>query len=295
MRVSVVIPTLDRKLFLKKVLPSYLNEPEVSEVIIVIDGSNDGTKEFLDLYTKKEQKVRYIDNTVNKGLPYSRNRGITSAKYDYVFIGEDDLEITKGFFKTLFKHKKQMGFDIICARTIWRHEDESAEESIRRTNLMKGPYVNKRDITTNSNLALKNDEKQLLLTAPMLAKTAIFKQIGFDEQYKVNFWREESDFQLSAQEAGYELGVCPHAICFNYMIKKDRGGVHTAAGFRREKWVIINNWRFINKHSAFIDNNFYIGNRYFYITKFAIKRIFFETILPTIIRPLSKVKKRLSN
>jgi len=293
MAISVVIPTKDRKLSLQKILPSYLAESEVKEVIIVIDGSTDGTKEFLDLYTKKEPKVRYLKNIKNRGMPYSKNKGIRSAKHDYIFIGEDDLEITEGFFRTLLKHKEQMGFDIISGRTIWRNEYESADESIQRTNLMKGTYVSKKDISTNSNLSLKNDEAQLLLTAPMLAKARVFRQIGFDEIYKVNFWREESDFQLSAQEAGYKLGTCPHAICFNFVINKDRGGAHAAIGMRRVIWVVINDWRFINKHNWFIKENFDIGNRNIYIIKFTIKRIYIDFILPIIIPPLSKIKHYL--
>jgi glycosyltransferase involved in cell wall biosynthesis len=44
-KVSIIIPTKDRLPQLKKAIPLYLKEPEVGEVIIVIDGSTDGTRE----------------------------------------------------------------------------------------------------------------------------------------------------------------------------------------------------------------------------------------------------------
>ena len=117
----------------------------------------------------------------------------------------------------------------------------------------------------------------------MLGRTEVFRKIKFDEGYVVNGWREESDFQLSAYEAGYKLVFCPHAVSFNLEIANDMGGVHHAArGFRRARYVVTNNWRFIRKHRSTIESKFNIGNIYVYISFFALRRFKSEAFMPML-------------
>jgi GT2 family glycosyltransferase len=282
--VSVVIPTKDRRELLARFLPTYLRQPEVAEVIVVVDGSTDGTQEFLARFGAEEPRVRVVDNGVNRGTPFTKNRGIEVARSQLIFIGEDDLEVTDGFFGTLIEHKNALDVDVICGRTVWRYDGECADEALDRTGRIKGPYVNHKTIEINMGMPLPRDDQQKLLAGPMLADADVFRRVGFDERYKVNFWREETDFQLSAQELGYKLGTCTHAICFNYMVPNDRGGSHAAAGWRRTRWVVINNWRFIRKHKAFIRTHFEIGNPYSYIARFAMQRFARELAVPMLVR-----------
>ena len=113
--VSVVIPTKDRLSSLRRVLPTYLSQPEVEEIIVVVDGSTDGTRTYLRDLASANHKIRYIDNGVNRGVPYSQNAGIDIARSSYVFISEDDVELTDGFLRTLLDHMNASGADVICA------------------------------------------------------------------------------------------------------------------------------------------------------------------------------------
>jgi glycosyltransferase involved in cell wall biosynthesis len=292
MDVSVVIPTKDRLVSLQRVLPSYVMQSEVKEIVVVVDGSTDGTIEFLEQYCHENDVVRYVDNGVNIGLPASRNVGIDSAKFEYSFMGEDDLELTEGFFETLLSHMTTMGADVVCGRNIWRDYHESASDAVIRTNKLDGSYVNMKTIEIETGMDVKVDSEEPILASPMLAKTELFRSIRYDAaSYRVNFWREETDFQLSAREHGYKLACCPHAICFNFTIPNDRGGVYAASKVRYEKWVIINNWRFINKHEAFIRDNFQVGDKRAYILKFALGR-FVGFFMTPAIQFLSRLRKR---
>ena len=293
MEVSVIIPTKDRLASLQRVLPSFLLQDEVKEIIVIVDGSTDGTLEFLEELCRNSEIVRYLDNGVNRGIPVSKNRGIDAARFEYSFLGEDDLELTENFFKTLASHMQQMDADVICGRNIWRGDTETAEESINRTNKLKGPYVNLKTIEIETSMNILDDQEEPILANPMLAKTELFREIRFDEIYRGNSWREETDFQLSAREHGYRLACCPHAICFNFEISNDRGGVYAAVGLRREKWVIINNWLFVKKHEDFIRENFEIGNKRIYILKFSVGRIMKYVVMPPVLNILSRVKRYL--
>ena len=280
MGISVIIPTKDRLPFLRKVLPTYVMQKEVKEIIVVVDGSTDGTLEFLKMEMLTNSKLKYLDNGINRGIPFSKNRGIDAALYQYIFIGEDDLELTDNFLSILLAHKQKTNADIICGRNIFRYDHETSDEAIKRTNKMNGDYVSMKTIEINTSLRLSCDSEQPIIASPMLAETSIFERVRFDEMYKVNFWREETDFQVSARKRGYTLFSCPHAICFNFIIQNDRGGAHASVGFRRARYVIINNWKFISKHRDFIQRKFQIGNPYIYIIRFAIKRINIEVLAP---------------
>ena len=270
--ISVVIPTKDRLSYLRKAVPMFLAQQEVNEVVVVVDGCSDGTLEYIKAASESDSRIRYTDNVTNKGLPYSRNRGLELAQCEYSFTGEDDLELSENFFATLLAHLEATGADLISGRNVFRGERESRAEAIARTDRIPDPSVNRRTLMVHVDMKTAGDQEQSLLPAPMLGRTDVFRKVRFDDSYRGNAWREESDFQLSAREAGYKLVYCPHAISFNIEIENDRGGVHATWGLKRLGWQIRNNWRFVQKHREIIAREFNVGNPYVYIAKFATQR-----------------------
>jgi GT2 family glycosyltransferase len=90
---SVIIPTYNRARFLPRALRSALASGlESFEVLVVDDGSRDGTREvvapFLD-------RVRYIRRE-NGGLPAARNTGIAESRGRYLAFLDDDDEYIPG-------------------------------------------------------------------------------------------------------------------------------------------------------------------------------------------------------
>lgn len=90
-RVSVVIPTLDRKEFLEQAVETVrLQTHEPLECIVVDDGSTDGTREFLESLSHEELRTVYHDE--NRGQSVARNAGIDAATGEYVlFLDSDDI------------------------------------------------------------------------------------------------------------------------------------------------------------------------------------------------------------
>jgi glycosyltransferase involved in cell wall biosynthesis len=85
--VSVVIPTLDRKLFLIEAIESCLNQShDLSQIIVVDNGSSDGTTDLMF-----PNKVILLEE-VTKGAGFARNKGLTIANTSHVlFLDSDDL------------------------------------------------------------------------------------------------------------------------------------------------------------------------------------------------------------
>lgn len=89
-RVSVIIPTYNRVVLVQKAIDSVFSQsyPEI-EVIVVDDGSTDGTGKALD--SRYGQQLHYIWQA-NQGESIARNRGIDAASGDYLaFLDSDDL------------------------------------------------------------------------------------------------------------------------------------------------------------------------------------------------------------
>lgn len=90
-RVSVVIPAYQAEAFLKTSIESVLQQQfESFEVLVINDGSTDGTKAIAESYA--DPRIRLINNTKNLGLAGVRNVGIREARGEYVaWLDADDI------------------------------------------------------------------------------------------------------------------------------------------------------------------------------------------------------------
>ena len=88
MNISVVIPTYNRKELLKRSIDSVINQTiKPSEIIIVDDGSNDGTEAMVK---KKYDSLKLIKQK-NKGASAARNSGIKASSGEWIcFLDSDD-------------------------------------------------------------------------------------------------------------------------------------------------------------------------------------------------------------
>jgi len=94
--VSVVIPTHNRKEFIGETVDSVLAQTYTDlEVIVVDDGSTDGTSDYMQTRYADEPRVRYVWQE-NAERSAARNRGIDEARGEFVaFLDSDDLWLPK--------------------------------------------------------------------------------------------------------------------------------------------------------------------------------------------------------
>lgn len=90
MTISVVIPSYGQVKYLEGAIRSVLSQTLTPhEVIVVDDGSTDGSLDVAKKYTPRIKVIRQI----NKGLAAARNAGIMNATGEYVFFLDADDEM----------------------------------------------------------------------------------------------------------------------------------------------------------------------------------------------------------
>ncbi len=90
---SIVIPSYNSQKTILNTINSCLNQTLLPlEIIVIDDCSHDGTFELVSDFSRDKSLVNIYRNETNKGVSYSRNKGWSVCKGDYVaFLDSDDL------------------------------------------------------------------------------------------------------------------------------------------------------------------------------------------------------------
>ena len=91
--VSIIMPTYNCGNFIGETIDSVIAQIyENWELIIVDDCSTDNTEEIVNVYRKKDSRIKYKKLATNSGAAVARNRGIELADGKYIaFLDSDDL------------------------------------------------------------------------------------------------------------------------------------------------------------------------------------------------------------
>lgn len=91
MNISVIIPSFNRSERLEKAINSVLQQShECMELIVVDDGSTDGTAQLVEQISNTDPRVRYFYQD-NQGVSAARNFGLSKVKGDWIaFLDSDD-------------------------------------------------------------------------------------------------------------------------------------------------------------------------------------------------------------
>ncbi len=112
MRISVVIPVYNVENFLPKCLDSVCAQGEaVAEIVLVNDGSTDGSLQICEEYAKRDGRIKIIDQE-NHGLSNAVRVGVRAASCEYIGFVDSDDYIEKDMFEKLAGAIMESGAEI---------------------------------------------------------------------------------------------------------------------------------------------------------------------------------------
>jgi GT2 family glycosyltransferase len=104
-RISIIIPNWNGKPLLERNLPFLLDALSPyqgkTEIIVVDDGSTDGSVEFL---TSSYPHVKVLSSSKNEGFAIACNKGVQSSKNEIVYLLNNDIVVSKNFLEPLWPY-----------------------------------------------------------------------------------------------------------------------------------------------------------------------------------------------
>lgn len=213
MKVSVVTPNYNGERFLKTFLNS-LNEDNqyIGEVIIVDNGSSDGSLDYLK-NNSFDFPLVLIENKENVGFSPAVNQGIRKAKNNLVFSINNDTEIKKGSIKSLVDLITSSD-DIfsVQAKMLQYNNKNLIDDVGDEYNLLawtkkvgenheSSEYVEVKDIFSSC-------------AGAAMYNKSILNEIGlFDDNFFA--YMEDVDLAIRSKINGYRNLLCPDAIVYH--------------------------------------------------------------------------------
>lgn len=192
-KVSVIIPNFNGEKLLEKNLPEVINaskntENKIYEIIIVDDGSDDGSVKLL---TKNFPEIKLIKHKINRGFSAAVNTGARMAKGNLILLLNNDVIPSPDFLAPAIKH-----FDDERVFAVSLHEKGYG---YARGSFSAG-YIQ---------LAMGEESKTVHPSFYVSGGSGIFRRSiwmelgGMDEKLLSPFYWEDIDLGYRAEKRGY--------------------------------------------------------------------------------------------
>lgn len=215
---SIAIPAYNSEKFITKCLDSLIDESIINllEVIIINDGSEDGTKDIAEKYTTKYPQTFRLINKVNGGHGSAVNRGIQEAGGRYFSVlDSDDWYDTKALAKLVSELGK---IDNDVCITNYRSVDE---KSLDKTDFLLKSLDDCKEYSLKEII-----EKNIILFMPNICyKTQILRSLDFSLQEKTYYVDEEfCIIPFSLVKTVYYVDI----ILYNYLVGQSQQSTATS-------------------------------------------------------------------
>ncbi len=217
-KVSIIIPTFQRCNSVKRILTALNTQtfsPDEFEVVVSIDGSEDGTQQMIDHFSSPYQ-LRSIWAT-NSGRSGACNRGIRESDGEVLIITDDDMEPAPKFVEAHYlSHSAQTKLGVIGASPITIDDSSTqaaryiaAEFNSRLNNKMSAPGY-KFEIWDfySGNFSIRRND--------------IIEVSGFNESFKI-YGYEDIELVLRLIKSGLKIVFNPDALCTQHYDEDFRG------------------------------------------------------------------------
>ncbi|EPO4111642.1 glycosyltransferase [Enterobacter cloacae] len=122
-KVSIIVPVYNVERYLRKCLDSLVNQTLSSiEIIIVNDGSTDGSEKIIKEFTTSYTNIIHITQN-NMGLSEARNTGVRYATGDYIAFLDSDDWVANDAYKILYEKAIKNNDDIVCCGFYMAYDD----------------------------------------------------------------------------------------------------------------------------------------------------------------------------
>lgn len=215
---SIIIPAFNSINHYKPLLKSLLNinYPDY-EIIIVDDGSTDGSYEKIREMSKKNSNLRIIKTLRKKGIPGSRNLGIEASKGDLLAFLDMDMEAGEGWPGELVKILlKDSSIGGVLPKVLDFHRREIYQCAGFRIIPQSGWVIPRAFGYKDMGQFNKTEQVAIGAAASVIRKEALREIKGFDETLG-NF--DDIDLGWRLRLFGWKTLYVPDSIIYHWTAK----------------------------------------------------------------------------
>ncbi len=224
-RISVLIPVYNAEATLDRTMQSLFAQTmpaEDMQILLINDGSADGSGALCDKYAKEHDNIKVIHQE-NAGVSAARNAGIRAADGKYILYLDGDDTLSPVTLKNIADYfdKHYSEIDLVTYPLIYHFEDGHTAEHWRTTQYLKntGTYTLKNNpciCQTTINVCVKNNKQNPILfnTDIELAEDQLHNTTHLSRTAWIGFVREAAyNYFVSADGAASTKKYSPHAFC----------------------------------------------------------------------------------
>lgn len=120
--VSIIVTVYNVKEYISRCIESILRQNyEDYELVLVDDGSTDGSGEICDYYAKFDRRISVVHKN-NAGLVSARKTGITRANGEYIFYVDGDDWIEENVLEKMYNTFSKSDADVLCVNHVMDFE-----------------------------------------------------------------------------------------------------------------------------------------------------------------------------
>lgn len=239
MKISVVIPTLNREKELIDTIEKVLEDKYPDFEVIVVDQTEIHRPETADRLSELREKVEIIAEPI-KSLPHARNVGVAHSSGEIILFLDDDIIPQPGLISAhaaLYEDAKVGG---VGGRIVAAGDEGKPEPSRVVTITAWGAFKDYFYATHAEKVATVRGANM------SFRRDLYIKLGGFDENYVGNAMREETDFSFRLRKLGYRLVFEPAAEVFHLLTPT--GGARSGDRVGRYRTFFRNNTYFFLRH-----------------------------------------------
>lgn len=126
--VSVIVPVYNTQKYLSACVTSILKQTYKNlEVILVDDGSTDGSGEIMNDLAKSDERIRIIRNEKNLGLFKTRINGVKASKGEFLCFIDSDDKISLDWIRTLLNCAVENDCDMVAGDFCYDYGDKNLQ------------------------------------------------------------------------------------------------------------------------------------------------------------------------
>lgn len=242
--ISFILLNWNGKELLKKSIPPLIEAIQFThtphELIIVDNGSTDGSQEFM---RKVWTKIKLVCLKRNRGFIGGNNIGAKMSKYDLIMFLNNDIIVSRDFISSLVRHFEDTETFGVSPKVISVDKDRLLEG--HSWGSFKNGLIfleNERQFPEKPHIDIPVATVYPIGAAAMVDKHKFFELKGFDKLYSPFYW-EDDDLGYRAWKKGWKIIYEPRSLVYHLDEATNINYPRAWVECMKEKNIWLFNWR----------------------------------------------------